>query len=110
MAVLRGFRSSRTHRHTQGQIREFPADHSKPQIGAQSELEQLGNELLSPLFPVTKGIRLLGISMSSLSVEEAEDDREFSLFALGSGSATFFEKCRYQHSRIARASTGGDIP
>src|SRR4051794_11070764 len=30
MAVLRGFRSSRTHGHTQGQVREFPADHSKP--------------------------------------------------------------------------------
>jgi DNA polymerase IV len=49
------------------------------QIGAQSELEQLGNELLSPLFPVTKGIRLLGISMSSLTAEEAQADREFSL-------------------------------
>jgi DNA polymerase-4 len=49
------------------------------QIGAQSELEQVGNELLSPLFPVAKGIRLLGISMSSLAAEEAQDDREFSL-------------------------------
>jgi len=52
---------------------------SQMQIGAQSELEQLGNELLSPLFPVTKGIRLLGISMSSLTAEEAQADREFSL-------------------------------
>src|SRR4051794_24187254 len=52
---------------------------SQMQIGAQTELEQLGNELLSPLFPVTKGIRLLGISMSSLTAEEAQDDREFSL-------------------------------
>ena len=49
------------------------------QIGTRSELEQLGNELLEPLFPVTKGIRLLGISLSSLAAEEAELDREFSL-------------------------------
>ena len=48
------------------------------QIGTRSELEQLGNELLEPLFPVAKGIRLLGISLSSLAVEEAELDREFS--------------------------------
>jgi DNA polymerase-4 len=49
------------------------------QIGTRNELEQLGNELLEPLFPVTKGIRLLGISLSSLAAEEAELDREFSL-------------------------------
>ena len=49
------------------------------QIGKRSELEQLGNELLAPLFPVTKGVRLLGISLSSLAAEEAEAKREFSL-------------------------------
>jgi DNA polymerase-4 len=36
------------------------------QIATRSELEQLGNELLGPLFPVAKDIRLLGISLSSL--------------------------------------------
>ena len=41
------------------------------QIGTRNDLEQLGNELLAPLFPVTKGIRLLGISLSSLAAEEA---------------------------------------
>jgi DNA polymerase-4 len=41
-------------------------------ITTRSELEQLGNALLAPLFPVTKGIRLLGISLSSLGTEEAE--------------------------------------
>src|SRR6267154_770056 len=35
-------------------------------IGTRSELEQLGNELLEPLFPVAKGVRLLGVSLSSL--------------------------------------------
>jgi DNA polymerase-4 len=41
-------------------------------ITTRSELEQLGNALLEPLFPVAKGIRLLGISLSSLGTEEAE--------------------------------------
>jgi DNA polymerase-4 len=41
-------------------------------ITTRSELEQLGDALLAPLFPVAKGIRLLGISLSSLGTEEAE--------------------------------------
>ena len=49
------------------------------QIRTRNELEELCNALLEPLFPVTKGIRLLGISLSSLVVEEAERAREFSL-------------------------------
>jgi DNA polymerase-4 len=52
---------------------------SPMQIGTRSDLEQLGNELLEPLFPVAKGIRLLGISLFSLATEEAALDREFSL-------------------------------
>jgi DNA polymerase-4 len=48
------------------------------QITTQSELEQLSNTLLEPLFPVARGIRLLGVSLSSLA-EEAERDPEFSL-------------------------------
>jgi DNA polymerase-4 len=48
------------------------------QIRTRSELEQLGNTLLEPLFPVAKGVRLLGISLSSLAVEEAEREPEFS--------------------------------
>lgn len=48
------------------------------QIGTRIELEQLGNELLAPLFPVTKGVRLLGISLSSLAAA-AEHDRDFGL-------------------------------
>jgi DNA polymerase-4 len=49
------------------------------QIGTRSELEQLGDALLEPLFPVAKGIRLLGISLSALAAEETEGKREFSL-------------------------------
>jgi DNA polymerase-4 len=41
-------------------------------ITTRNELEQLSNALLEPLFPVTKGIRLLGISLSSLLRAEAE--------------------------------------
>ena len=48
------------------------------QIGTRSELEQLGNALLEPLFPVAKGIRLLGVSLSSLA-GKSESEREFGL-------------------------------
>ena len=47
-------------------------------VRTRGELEQLGDPLLEPLFPVVRGIRLLGISMSSLAAEEAEQP-EFSL-------------------------------
>jgi hypothetical protein len=47
-------------------------------IRTRSELEQLGNALLEPLFPVAKGVRLLGISLSSLAAEEAERELELS--------------------------------
>jgi DNA polymerase-4 len=49
------------------------------QVRALGELEQLVNALLEPLFPVAKGIRLLGISLSSLAAEETEREPEFSL-------------------------------
>ena len=49
------------------------------QIGTRNELEQLGCALLEPLFPVARGIRLLGISVSSLAAEEAQRQPEFSL-------------------------------
>ena len=48
------------------------------QVGTRGELEQLGDALLEPLFPVEKDIRLLGISLSSLAAEQAEQP-EFSL-------------------------------
>ena len=44
-------------------------------IATRGELEQLSNALLEPLFPVAKGIRLLGISLSSLATEHAERQR-----------------------------------
>ena len=49
------------------------------QIKTRSELEYLGNALLQPLFPVARGIRLLGIAVSSLAAEEAEDERQVRL-------------------------------
>jgi DNA polymerase-4 len=48
------------------------------QIGTRGELEKLGNELLAPLFPITRGIRLLGISLSALAMAGAEPDRDLS--------------------------------
>jgi DNA polymerase-4 len=49
------------------------------QIMTRSELEQLGNALLEPIFPVAKGVRLLGVSLSSLVAEKAGPEHEFSL-------------------------------
>jgi DNA polymerase-4 len=48
-------------------------------IGSRNELEQLGNELLAPLFPVERGIRLLGISLSSLAAQEPAPERQLGL-------------------------------
>ena len=48
-------------------------------ISSRSELEQLGNALLEPLFPVRRGIRLLGITMSSLTGTKAEPGRQIPL-------------------------------
>jgi len=48
---------------------------SEVAITTRSELEQLGDALLAPLFPVAKGIRLLGISLSSLATADAERQR-----------------------------------
>jgi len=45
------------------------------QIGTRSELEQFGYALLEPLFPAAKGVRLLGISLSSLAGKIAGESK-----------------------------------
>jgi DNA polymerase-4 len=50
---------------------------AQKQIETRSELERLGEALLEPLFPVAQGIRLLGLSLSSLAAERPE--RQFLL-------------------------------
>jgi len=49
------------------------------QIRTRTKLDQLGNALLEPLFSVARGIRLLGVSLSSLAEEQAEREPEFGL-------------------------------
>jgi DNA polymerase-4 len=49
---------------------------SQAPIKTRDELDRLGSALLEPLFPVTKGVRLLGISLSSLAADEAETERQ----------------------------------
>jgi DNA polymerase-4 len=49
------------------------------QIKTRGELEELGDALLEPLFPVARGIRLLGVSLSSIGPEEADRERQVSL-------------------------------
>jgi hypothetical protein len=51
----------------------------KADVESRGELEEIGNVLLEPVFPVTKGVRLLGVSLSSLVAEEAERERQVSL-------------------------------
>jgi DNA polymerase IV len=46
------------------------------QLASRGELEELGNALLEPLFPVAKGVRLLGVSLSSLASDRAELERQ----------------------------------
>jgi DNA polymerase IV len=48
-------------------------------VSSRGELEAQGAALLEPLFPVERGIRLLGISLSSLTAGEAEAERQPSL-------------------------------
>jgi DNA polymerase-4 len=48
-------------------------------IGTRGDLEQLSSALLEPLFPVAKGIRLLGVSLSSLVTGDAEHQRQVGL-------------------------------
>jgi DNA polymerase-4 len=49
------------------------------QIRTRGELEELGYALLEPIFPVSRGIRLLGLSLSSLATQDSGDERLVSL-------------------------------
>jgi DNA polymerase-4 len=48
-------------------------------IATCAEIEQLGYALLQPLFPVSKGIRLLGVTLSSLGEQQPESEPQLSL-------------------------------
>ena len=48
-------------------------------FSTRTEIEQLCYALLEPLFPVTKGIRLLGITLSALSEKQLEREPQLSL-------------------------------
>ena len=48
-------------------------------FSTRAEIEQLSYALLEPLFPVTKGIRLLGITLSSLCEKQLEREPQLSL-------------------------------
>jgi DNA polymerase-4 len=48
-------------------------------IGAQAELEQIGIDLLRPLFPPPLGVRLLGVSLSNLGTAEAGGGTQLAL-------------------------------
>ncbi len=48
-------------------------------FSTRAEIEQLSHALIEPLFPVTKGIRLLGITLSSLGEKQLESEPQLSL-------------------------------
>jgi DNA polymerase-4 len=48
-------------------------------IATRPEIEQLSYALLDPLFPVGKGVRLLGVSLSSLGEQQSENEHQLSL-------------------------------
>lgn len=48
-------------------------------VSASDEVEHLTHALLAPLFPSAKGIRLLGVTLSTLDGEEAEPEGQLSL-------------------------------
>jgi DNA polymerase-4 len=49
-------------------------------IVGRDELERISYELLQPLFPMKKGVRLLGVSLSSLTDEAAKDNPQLRLW------------------------------
>ena len=48
-------------------------------FSTRAEIEQLSYGLLEPLFPLTKGIRLLGMTLSSLGEKQLESEPQLSL-------------------------------
>jgi DNA polymerase-4 len=52
---------------------------SKTVVSSEGELERIGYDLLDSIFPVSKGVRLLGISMSSLGDAEISDGHQLLL-------------------------------
>jgi DNA polymerase-4 len=48
-------------------------------LSTRAEIEQLSYALLEPLFPVTKGIRLLGMTLSSLAEKQLESEPQLNL-------------------------------
>jgi DNA polymerase-4 len=52
---------------------------SQALFSTRAEIEQLSYALLEPLFPVTKGIRLLGMTLSSLGEKQLESEPQLSL-------------------------------
>lgn len=48
-------------------------------IGAMDDLEAVGQSLLNPLFPTAKGIRLLGVTLSSFIDDEVSEADQLEL-------------------------------
>src|SRR6202040_3389611 len=61
-------------------FRQIPGSRTgQARFSTRTEVEQLSHALLEPLFPVTKGIRLLGMTLSSLGGKQLESEPQLSL-------------------------------
>jgi hypothetical protein len=56
-------------------------------FSTRAEIEQVSYALLEPLFPVTKGIRLLGMTLSSLGEKHPESEPQLRLSFSAAGFA-----------------------
>jgi DNA polymerase-4 len=48
-------------------------------VASQAELERFTYALLEPIFPVRLGVRLLGVTLSSIDRDEPEQERQLTL-------------------------------
>jgi DNA polymerase-4 len=60
-------------------IRRSRSQTGQALFSTRAEIEQVSHALLEPLFPVTKGIRLLGMTLSSLGEKQLESEPQLRL-------------------------------
>jgi len=64
-------------------FRQITRSRSCPEaITSQASIEQLSLDLLQPLFPPARGVRLLGVTLSNFDATPIEENRQTAL-ALG---------------------------
>ena len=79
LALLRATGIRGPHRHAEGEVRRLPDITRSRSFASAVEcrvyLEKAALDLLSALFPLRKGVRLLGVTLSGLDTEEKRERR-----------------------------------